>query len=293
MSSNKDINFRFVPEGHGGTFSFCKNEENKSEAHKQNIDHIEYIGTLGIHTCVGVYFKIDHTRACCMHINACSRVDFPKNLVSIQDGEIVKKTLVNRLQLEAMKENWEPGDEYFGNDFLVVCPEPEFESTDGEINKRTAWYVIQGLREFFDEEANKLHDEAMTIDMEAGSALASAKTQGRRRTKKRSQLDEQVKALRNKAEFLHQTAVKLTPDTVHEGFVVQHRTGATKLFEVEADPKPSAETPKRIGYWVPQIEPRLAFPHAKEWYISPYDTSSSQDLARNVMQKINRNMESP
>lgn len=143
MSSYKDTVFRFIPEGTGGTFSFYNDKACKSD-----VPNHEYIGTFGCHTCVGVYFKIDNARACCMHINGSSRIDFPKNLVSHQDGEVIKKELLSRLRREAEKEKWDPSNEDFGNDMVVVCPEPEFESLSGEIAKRTGWYVIQGLREF-------------------------------------------------------------------------------------------------------------------------------------------------
>ena len=280
MLSYKDTVFRFMPEGTGGTFSIYDHEADTTDVPSQ-----EYIGTFGCHTCVGVYFKIDNTRACCMHINGSSRIDFPKNLVSHQDGDIIKKELLSRLRREAEKEQWDPSNEDFGRDMVVVCPEPEFKSINGEITKRTGWYVIQGLREFFWDEANKVNEEAWAIRQETGPKLAKTESQSKKQKKGLSHLDEEAKALSDKAEYLHQAVLQLTPDREHQGFVVHHPTGATSLFKVDEEPVRLGELPEDIGDWAPRHEPNLGFQRVREWYITPYDNASSRDLARDIVQK--------
>jgi len=67
--------FRHVPEGYGGVLSFhppgqSSKPKRSARYDKVDLNSIQYVGTTGIRTCVGVYFAIDDERCFFAHINA-------------------------------------------------------------------------------------------------------------------------------------------------------------------------------------------------------------------------------
>ena len=278
MSSYKDIHFRFVPEGTGGTFTFSSNQAESSSAPNKGLSHMEYIGTYGCYTCVGIYLKIDQSRAYCMHVNGCSRIDFPKNIVADSDGEAMKEEFLRRLRKDADKENWDTSNQDFGKDLVVLCPNPDFDCVDGETYKRTGWYIVQGLREFLKIEADKLaaraREEALKPKPTAESGDAKA--------------HETVKPLCNRAEFLYQISSELTADKDHQGFVAHHPTGEVKLFKVVDKPLSDNEIPEDLDGFVPRQEQGFKTMRDGKWTISTELTSNAnKDLAQAIVKKNN------
>jgi hypothetical protein len=217
---------------------------------------------------VGIYFKIDKSRAYCMHVNGCSRVEFPKNIVADSDGEAMKEEFLRRIRKDTDKDNWDASNKDFGKDLVVVCPNSEFECLNAEIYKRTGWYVIQGLREFLESEACKLDEKAQQS--------------------KSTTTDGTINQFGARAEFLHHLSQELTADQDHQGFVAHHPTGKVKLFKVVDKPLSENEIPEDLDGFVPRQEQSFKSMRDGKWTISTLlSSNANKNLAESIIQKNN------
>ncbi|KAK4549486.1 hypothetical protein LTR36_006483 [Oleoguttula mirabilis] len=157
MSGNQSgkIKFRCVDESRGGTFSFRNPDSAKSGAEDPEL--IQYIGTSGVKTCVGVYFKLSDDRCFLAHINGVIRDKEDDNRAtrvcpSDADGEAIKNIVKEKLEAEAQQEQWDKPDMIIRESLLMVCPEPETYAIFTELGdgptKQTGWWVAEGIREF-------------------------------------------------------------------------------------------------------------------------------------------------
>lgn len=251
--SSKTIHFRFLPEGTGGSFTFSGEDAQNSDSANQNLDHIDHIGTYGCYTCVGLYFKLDDRRGCCLHVNGQSRVMFPKNLVSESDGDHIKLRFIESLEEEAKNSNWDVKDPEFGKDMFIICPNPDIETLKKEVYHRAGWYVVEGLREW-------LQGQAQILIWKAAHLKEAERT-----------------PLQSRIQFLHQVALGMKPDTKQQGFVVHHATGQVHFFNVPDDrPLSDWDTSENFLHFRGHEEPGLQSGRHSLWSIHSriYDQAS-------------------
>ena len=126
----------------------------------------------------------------------------------------------------------------------MVCPHPTFDSFDDAVYKRTGWFVIEGLREFFSITATKLD--------------------------------------RNKGHFLKGVASSLTAKESYQGFIIDQKTGKVNMLKAFDQPTHPWVLPEDIGNFKAFDEPGLKYPLNSEWFInfgSCNDSSREHALA--------------
>lgn len=146
--------FRFIDEGQGGILHFDLQSPQQDPIHNTPLTRllIPWVGTYGCRTCVGVYFKIDETRAFVAHINAWKQIlsfyghEETTREVTDQEGQDLKEKVLILLQRTAYG-NFYP-DEIDKSSIIIVCPWPTLE--DKPEVKLTGWWIIKAIEDFLE-----------------------------------------------------------------------------------------------------------------------------------------------
>ncbi|KAI6821755.1 hypothetical protein KC332_g6776 [Hortaea werneckii] len=96
--------------GSGGTYTFTA-------------DSVQYIGTSGCMTCVGIYFVIDDHRCFAAHINAdtTTRSGGWSRTTSANTRDKIKAEVKRRLDNEQAKSKWGPVTQIMRKSLVMVC----------------------------------------------------------------------------------------------------------------------------------------------------------------------------
>lgn len=109
------VQYRFIEEGHGGTYSFASSQATS------------HIGTAGCSTCVGAYWTIDDDRCFIAHIFPCI-TDGSAPIVNASQADWLTKAIKEKLDTTARREKWPKDKSRMRDTLVLVCPRPESES---------------------------------------------------------------------------------------------------------------------------------------------------------------------
>ncbi|KAK5136799.1 hypothetical protein LTR08_002095 [Meristemomyces frigidus] len=161
MSTKHTTRFRSIPEGQGRTFTFRKASYAEAASYHTDPQCIRCIGTSGVKTCVGVYFKLSDSKCFVAHINGYVKEGekgVVKRRCKDKEGQLFVDEVVRRLGVESKRGNWVYTNPEIAKSLLIVCAEPE---TRSKREVLTGWWIIKGIREF-------LHLEDAPIERKAG-----------------------------------------------------------------------------------------------------------------------------
>ena len=105
---------------------------------------LNYIGTLGLESCVVVYFRVDEQRCFFAHINAFlsrqCKDETDREILTDGEGEAVKRATRRKLEVEAEDESWNLDSELALRSIFIVCPRPDNGKISiGPYRKLTGW----------------------------------------------------------------------------------------------------------------------------------------------------------
>ena len=220
---SKDMSFRWIKQGEGGTFTFPLEEARGGNVPRDALCHI---GTYWCASCVGIYLEVDENRCFCAHINSLSFDKIPPNTVTERDGQEIKAKVLAQLLIESANSHWNPRHKNFARDIVIVCPHLDLAgaSENGETLTQTGRYTIMAIREFLNLQATSLSQEADSHTAEAQKLEAHHKPKEviQAEKNKSTSLSDQASVLLQRANFV--------PDTTAQGFVINHQTGAQFMF---------------------------------------------------------------
>jgi hypothetical protein len=149
-SSSTAVTFQWIPEKFGGTLTF--DPQSPPE-----------IGTYGCYTCVGVYFKIDDTRAFFAHINASSEATWPYNLVTQGGSAEITRMVYGRLCGHALRHRWNTSHKEFGRGLTIICPFGADLYYGSQYYRRCGRFVVAATRNFFHDCSRALLSEISSV----------------------------------------------------------------------------------------------------------------------------------
>lgn len=151
MSDGNKIKYRAISEGEGGTFRFRRPDSTEGGNDSDDPEQIQYIGTSGIKTCVGVYFKLSDTECFLAHINVCIRDLGQGKATRVcrdDEGQRIRALILEALQIEAEDNGWDTDNPQIEESLLVVCASPTLQGPGGVVRRQTGSYVIDAIKDF-------------------------------------------------------------------------------------------------------------------------------------------------
>ncbi|TKA79277.1 hypothetical protein B0A55_04237 [Friedmanniomyces simplex] len=109
------IKFRCIEEGRGGTLHFRNPLTRPVQFEDEAQERIRHVGTLGVKTCVGVYFAIDDDRCFVAHINAYTQRADPwystvgdRTVRNDAEADFFRTATREKLKEHAAAHDWDP-----------------------------------------------------------------------------------------------------------------------------------------------------------------------------------------
>jgi hypothetical protein len=243
----ENIKFRLVAEGTGGTIDFHEDisDSDEEQPTSKRVDSmnpagsiLDHVGVKGCWDSVGVYFVIDEHRCFCAQIKVKSPVSDMGIDFSASEGEKLREQVLKKLQIVVQHDRWNRSHRKFGTNCVIVCPNKDLNNADEDGDPPLCWYIIQALRDFFENMADLLDDEAAWLSDHLNDDHTFKKDRIRPEewtSEKLLDNTEHIIAhheleLAWKSERLRETAEGLEVDTRYDGFVVDHHSGAVYMF---------------------------------------------------------------
>ena len=226
------IDYRYIPEGKGGTFCFRPNIFGADK----DLREIHHIGTHVCVTCVGVYFKVDDDRSFCAHIKVDNGFNHPKNLIMQSDGQELRTMVFERLVAHGEAEGWDIHDLEFGENLIIVCPKSVYVGVGGNEYDRTGRWVVDAIRWMLEYCNEGIRLETMVLRRDAErkrEEMPEEEVEEKHGTlvvcEMAHRLEHKARSLISTTESPEERVKNVETKQSCYGFIVKHSTGKAQL----------------------------------------------------------------